>query len=402
MGMPGARGARDDIVIVSAARTPIGRFHGALESLPAPQLGAAAIRAAIERAAINPERVDEVLMGCVLQAGIGQAPARQAGIAAGLPASIGATTINKICGSGLKSVMLGAAMLQVGDADLLVAGGMESMNNAPYLLSRARFGYRLGDGVLQDGLIYDGLWCAFCGQHMGHCAEWIAEAYDVTRDAMDRLALRSHERAVAAWDAGLMRDEIVPVLAPQARGADVTIEQDECPRRDTSLERLSQLSPVFREDGRVTAGNASAIADGAAATVIMRRGTARELGCTPMARIVAYDQAAVAPLEIFTAPIYATRKVLRRAGLTLDEIDLIELNEAFAAQMLADGRALDLDWDKVNVHGGAIALGHPIGASGARVLVTCLYALRHRNLSLGLVALCLGGGEAVAMIVEME
>jgi len=346
--------------------------------------------------------VDEVLLGNVLQAGLGQAPARQASLRGGLPVGVGATTINKVCGSGLKAVMLGAAMLRAGDAQVVVAGGMESMNGAPYLLPQARFGYRLGEGSLVDSLVYDGLWCAIEQQHMGLLAEHTAEVYGIGREEMDAFALRSHERAIAAIARGAFAAEIVPVAVPERHDKVALFAVDECPRRDTSLEKLAQLQPVFCPQGRVTAGNASSIADGAAAVVLMRRERARELGCAPLARIISYAQAAVEPREIFSAPIQAVRKALQGARLELADIELVELNEAFAAQALADGRVLGLDWERVNVNGGAIALGHPIGASGARILVTLLYALRERGLKRGLAALCLGGGEAVALIVENE
>jgi len=392
----------EEIIIVGAARTPLGRFQGALRDVPAYELGATALREAIRRAGIDPAMVDEVLLGNVLQAGEGQAPARQASLRAGLPASVGATTINKVCGSGLKAVMLGAAMLRAGDAQVVVAGGMESMDGAPYLLSQARFGYRLGEGKLVDSMVHDGLWCAIEQQHMGNLAEHTAEVYGISREEMDAFALRSHERAVAAIARCAFAAEIVPVAVPERRDKVALFSVDECPRRDTSLEKLAQLPPVFCAQGRVTAGNASSIADGAAALVLMRRERARELGCALLARIVSYAQAAVEPREIFSAPIQAIRQVLQNARLELADMELVELNEAFAAQALADGRALGLDWERVNVHGGAIALGHPIGASGARILVTLLYALRERGLKKGLAALCLGGGEAVAMIVESE
>lgn len=394
--------AADDIVIVSAARTAIGRFQGTLKDTPATDLGAVVIAEAVRRAGVDSALVSEVLMGMVLQAGAGQAPARQASLKAGLPQSVGATTINKVCGSGLKAAMLGAAMLRAGDARVIVAGGMENMNQAPYLLPQGRYGYRLGDGQIVDAAVRDGLWCSIEHQHMGLSAEWVAEAFGVSREAMDAYALRSHQRAAAAQDRGAFQREVAPVRVPQPRGAAIEFAADECFRRDTSLEKLAKLAPAFRPDGRVTAGNASGLSDGAAALVLMRRDVARELGCAPLARVVGYDQAAVAPLEIFTAPAFAIRRVLQKTGLTLADLDLIELNEAFAAQVLANGQALDLDWDKVNVNGGAIALGHPIGASGARVLATLLYALAERGQERGLASLCLGGGEAVAMIVEME
>jgi acetyl-CoA C-acetyltransferase len=391
-----------EAVIVSAVRTPIGKFGGTLAPVVAPGLGAVAIRAAVERAGVDPASIDEVLMGNVVLAGQGQAPARQASIKAGIPPTVGATTVNKICGSGLKTVMLAAAMIAVGDGDIFVAGGMESMNNSPYLLPKARFGYRLGDGKLVDAMVYDGLWCAFEDQHMGNAAEWIAREYDLTREELDEYAYHSHMKAIAAIDEGRFEDEIVPVEVPQRKGPPVLFDTDEVPRRDTDLEKLARLRPAFQSDGIVTAGNSPGITDGAAATVVMSRAKAQELGIRPLARVVAYDQAAVEPLEIFTAPIFAVRKVLAKTGTTVDDYDLVEMNEAFAAQCLADGRALGLNWEKVNVNGGAIALGHPIGCSGARVLVTLIYALRHRGLRHGLATLCLGGGEAVAMAIELE
>jgi len=391
-----------ETVIVSAVRTPIGSFQGTLVPFAAPDLGAVAVRAAVARAGVNPASIDEVLMGNVVLAGQGQAPARQAAIKAGLPPTIGATTVNKICGSGLKTVMLAAAMIAAGDGDIFVAGGMESMNNGPYLLPQARFGYRLGDGKLVDAMVHDGLWCAFEDQHMGNAAEWIAREYGLTREELDEYAYNSQMKAIAAIDEGRFKDEIVPVEVPQRKGPPLLFDTDEVPRRDTSLEKLARLRPAFQADGIVTAGNSPGITDGAAATVVMSRARAEELGIQPLARVVAYDQAAVEPIKIFTAPIFAVRKVLEKTGTRVDDYDLVEMNEAFAAQCLADGRALGMNWEKVNVNGGAIALGHPIGCSGARVLVTLIYALRHRGLKRGLATLCLGGGEAVAMAIEME
>jgi len=391
-----------EAVIVSAVRIPVGKFQGTLAGLSASDLGAVAIRAAVEQAGVDPTLVDEVLMGNVVLAGQGQAPARQAAIKAGLPPTIGATTVNKICGSGLKTVMLAAAMIAAGDGDIFVAGGMESMNNGPYLLHKARFGYRLGDGKLVDAMVYDGLWCAFENQHMGNSAEWIAREYNLTREELDEYAYNSQMKAIAAVDEGRFEEEIVPVEVPQRKGPPVLFDTDEVPRRDTSLEKLARLRPAFQSDGIITAGNAPGITDGAAATVVMSRAKADELGIQPLARVVAYDQAAVEPLKVFTAPIFAVRKVLAKTGATVDDYDLVEMNEAFAAQCLADGRELELDWKKVNVNGGAIALGHPIGCSGTRVLVTLIYALRHRGLKRGLATLCLGGGEAVAMAIELD
>ena len=391
-----------DVVIVSAVRTAIGCFQGTLSNVPASELGAVAIKAAVERAGINPSSIDEVLMGNVVQAGQGQAPARQAAIKAGLPPFVGATTVNKICGSGLKTVMLAAAMIQVDDGEIFVAGGMESMNLGPCILPKARFGYRLGNGQLVDAMVYDGLWCTFNDHHMGRSAEWIAQEYGLTRQELDEYAYHSHKKAIAAIDGGKFKEEIAPVEVPQHKKPPIIFDTDECPRRDTSLEALASLRPAFQKDGLVTAGNSPGITDGAAAVVVMSRGKAEELGVEPLARIVGYDQAAVEPLKVFTAPIFVTRKLLEKTGYSLGDLDLIEANEAFAAQMVADGKALGWDWDRVNVNGGAIALGHPIGCSGARVLVTLIYALKDRGLRTGLATLCLGGGEAVAMIIEME
>ncbi|MBN1955545.1 MAG: acetyl-CoA C-acetyltransferase [Anaerolineae bacterium] len=391
-----------EAVIVSAVRTPVGKFGGTLAPLSASDLGSVAIRAAVERAGIDPVTIDEVLMGNVVLAGQGQAPARQASIKSGVPATICATTVNKICGSGLKTVMLAAAMVAAGDGDIFVAGGMESMDNGPYLLKKARFGYRLGDDELVDAMVHDGLWCAFENHHMGNSAEWIAREYGVTRPQADEYAYNSHMKAIAAIDEGRFKDEIVPVELPQRKKPPIIFDTDEVPRRDTSMEALARLKPVFDPQGIVTAGNAPGITDGAAATVVMSRAKAEELGVQPLARVVAYSQAAVEPIRIFTAPIFAVRDLWARTGTTVDDYDLFEVNEAFAVQTLADGWELGLPWEKVNVNGGAIALGHPIGCSGARVLVTLIYALRHRGLSRGLAALCLGGGEAVAMSIELE
>ena len=391
-----------DIVITGAARTPIGKFQGTLAGIPAPRLGAAAIRAAIERAGIDPAATDEVLMGCVVPAGQGQAPARQASIYAGIPDHVGATTLNKVCGSGLKTVMLASAMIRAGDGEQYIAGGMESMNGCPYLLHNARFGYRLGDGTMKDSLVMDGLWCAFEDHHMGNSAEWIAGAYGLTREELDRYAYESQRKAVKAIENSAFADEIVPVEVPGRKGAPIIFDADEAPRSDTTPEKLAKLRPAFKSDGMVTAGNAPGITDGAAAVVVTSRRWAEEVGRQPLARVVAYAQAAVKPLEIFTAPAFAIRNLLKKTDTTLDDYDLFEINEAFASQVLANGRGLGLDWSKVNVNGGAIALGHPIGASGARCLVTLLYALIHRGLHRGIVALCLGGGEAVAMSVEIE
>jgi acetyl-CoA C-acetyltransferase len=388
-------------VIASAARTAIGRFQGAYSNTPASELGGVAIRGAVQRAGIDPARIDEVLMGNVIQAGEGQAPARQAALRAGLPVTVGATTINKICGSGLKAVMFAAQAIRAGDAHIIVAGGMENMTLGPYLLPQARQGYRLGNGTVVDATVHDGLWCAFENRHMGVSAEWIAKEYGLTRQELDEYSYHSQRKAVAAIQAGKFKAEIAPVEVPQRKGPPVVVETDENPRADTTVEALAKLRPAFQEGGMVTAGNAPGITDGAAALVVMGEDTAQELGLKPLARVVGYDQAAVEPLKLFTAPILAVRKLLDRTGQEVSDIDLIEMNEAFAAQTVADGKALGVDWARVNVNGGAIALGHPIGASGARILVTLIYALRERGLKTGLATLCLGGGEAVAMTIEL-
>ncbi|NJC94802.1 MAG: acetyl-CoA C-acyltransferase [Anaerolineales bacterium] len=395
----------NEAVILSAARTPVGKFQGSLASLPATQLGAFAVKAAVERAGINAEEIEEVIMGNVVQAGEGQAPARQAGIHGGVPATVGASTINKVCGSGLKAAMMSAQAIRAGDADLFVAGGFESMSRAPYLVAGRSGELKFGNQALTDALLNDGLWDPFENWGMGMAAEFIADEYEVTREAMDQFALRSHEKAVAAQEAGRFNAEIVPVQIQGRKGAVTEVTQDEGPRKDTTLEALSKLKPAFKTDGKVTPGNASQMNDGGAAVVISSRGYAEKNGLKPMARIVGYAQAAVEPKYLFAAPAYAMPKLLKKIGWTLADVDLIELNEAFAAQVLADGYALadqGWDWDKVNVNGGAIAIGHPLGASGARVLTTLLYALKDRGLKRGIASLCLGGGEAVAMAVEME
>ena len=387
--------------IVSAARTPIGKFGGGLSTVPATDLGAVAIRAAVERAGVAPESVDEVLMGQVIQAGAGQAPARQAALKAGLPNSVSATTINKVCGSALKSIMLGATAIRAGDADVIVAGGMENMNLGPFLLPGARAGYRLGDQKVVDSTVHDGLWCSTVNVHMGMHAEEVAAKHGVTRQAQDEFALRSHQRAIAAQQEGRFRDEIVPVEVPGKKGVSV-VEADEAPRSDTTLDALLKLNAAFKpEDGTVTAGNAPGITDGAAAVVLASEAAVERQRLRPMARITGYAQADLAPEWLFEAPIEGVKRLLERTGSTIGDYDLIEINEAFAAQVLADGNALGFDWDRVNVNGGAIALGHPIGASGARVIATLLYALRARGGRRGLATLCLGGGGAVALSLEM-
>jgi acetyl-CoA C-acetyltransferase len=396
---------QNEVVIVGACRTAIGRFMGSLGTIPAPKLGAVVIREALQRAGVDPALVDETYMGCVVPNGMGQAPARQAAIDGGIPPQVGAVTLNKVCGSGLKTVMLAAGLIRAGDGEIYVAGGMESMSLVPYMLPQARSGYRLGNGQLVDGVVHDGLWSTFTDQHMGNSAEFIAAQFGLTREELDEYAFRSHRKATEAIEAGRFEAEIVPVEVPQYKKPALSFAVDECPRRDTSLDALAKLRPAFQQDGIVTAGNAPSISDGAAAVVVMSRRKASELGLKPMARIIGYDQAAVDPQWLFVAPVHAVRRLLSRTGTTLAEYDLVELNEAFAAQALADGRELEKDgwdWARVNVNGGAIALGHPIGCSGTRILVTLLYALRDRGLKRGLASLCLGGGEAVALAVELE
>ena len=383
-------------------RTPIGRYLGALSSLTAPQLGGIAIREAVRRSGVPSERIQEVIVGNVLQGGVGQAPARQAMLAAGLPASISAVTINKVCGSGLKAVMLAAQAIRAGDADAIVAGGMESMSNAPHYLYGHRGGVKLGDQTLVDGMIRDGLWCATCNVHMGGHAEYTAREAAVTRERQDEFAAESHRRAVAAQDAGKFSAEIVPVEIPSKKGLTV-VAADEGPRRDTTAQSLAALKPAFGAKGEtdltVTAGNASTLNDGAAALVVVSEAFAKQQGLTILARIDAYATGAVHPRDLFFAPIRAVGNLLAKEGTTISDYDLIEANEAFASQALADGDALGWDPARVNVNGGAIALGHPIGASGARVLVTLLHALADRGGRRGLATLCLGGGDAVALSV---
>src|SRR5512137_251390 len=392
-------------VIVSAVRTPIGRFLGALSPLPAHSLGGIAIHAACNRIQLDPALIDEVIMGEVVQAGVGQAPARQAAIKGGVPPEVGAFTVNKVCGSGLKATMLGAQAIKAGDADIILAGGMESMSNAPFLLPKARTGYRYGNDTLVDSAYHDGLYCSIEDQVMGLAAEFIADKYEITREEMDQFSLESHQKAIAAIDAGKFKAEIVPVQVPAGKGKFTVVDTDEGPRRDTSLEVLAKLKPAFKSDGRVTAGNAPGLNDGAAAVVVMSREKAEQLGRAPLARIVGYAQAAVEPRWLFIAPARAVPKLLDKVGWKMGDVDLIEINEAFAAQVLADGKemaSLGWDWSKVNVNGGAVALGHPVGCSGARVLTTLIYALKDRGLKRGIATLCLGGGEAVAMAVEIE
>jgi acetyl-CoA C-acetyltransferase len=388
-----------DAFVLSAARTPIGKFLGGLADLSAPDLGAIALKAVLERAKTPPSKIDEVIFGNVIQAGLGQNPARQSALKAGLPDTIAAYTVNKVCGSGLKAVMLAAQAIRAGDAEIVAAGGMESMSRAPYLLYGARTGWKFGNQEAVDSLIRDGLWCAFENWHMGESAEYVAEKCRISRQEMDAFAIESHGRASAAWDAGAFADEVVPVTVGQGDRAR-TVSKDEGFRPDSALEKMARLKPSFKEGGCVTPGNASQLSDGAAALVVGSMRAAELLGVSPLARIVAYATSGVAPKDIFLAPISAVRQVLDKAKLGIKDVDLFELNEAFAAQMLACNRELQIDPVRINVHGGAIALGHPIGASGARVLTTLLYAMKKHTARRGLASLCLGGGNAVAMIVE--
>jgi acetyl-CoA C-acetyltransferase len=387
-------------VILSAARTPTGRFLGALKTLTAPELGSIAIREAVARAGIEASSVDECIMGCVVTAGLGQAPARQAALKAGLSDAVGALTINKVCGSGLKAVMLAAQGIATGDASVVVAGGMESMSNTPYALPRLREGLRMGNADILDLMIHDGLWCAFEQCHMGVSGEVVAEKYHVSREDQDRYAVESHRRASAATEAGWFRDEMVAVTLPQKKGDPIVVDRDESIRPDSTLEALAKLRPAFKADGSVTAGNAPGVNDGAAALVVTSETRAEELGITPMARIVGQAVSGLPPKYVLMTPVEAVRRLLAKTGWSLSDVDLIELNEAFAAQAVAVIRELALDPARVNVQGGAVALGHAIGSSGARVLTTLLYALRRTGGRRGIATLCLGGGNGVALAVE--
>jgi acetyl-CoA C-acetyltransferase len=391
-----------EAVIISAARTPVGKFQGSLQSFSAPKLGALAVREAVLRAGLETAHIDECIMGCVLQAGLGQNPSRQAAIHGGLLPAAGAFTVNQVCGSGLKAVALAAQAIQTGNAEVVVAGGMESMTNAPYLLPQARGGYRMGDGTLVDSMIYDGLWEAYRGFHMGVGAEMIAAKYGITREQQDAFAAESHRRAAEATAKGWFREEIEPVELPADKKGEIPrrFDADETIRPETTVEILARLKPAFQQGGTVTAGNAPGISDGAAALVVASAERARELGCKPLAAIRAQSTSGVEPEWFGLAPIEAVRKTAARAGWTLDSVDLFELNEAFAVQALAVIRDLGLDPATVNVHGGAVAIGHPIGASGARVLTTLLYAMERYGKTRGIAALCLGGGNAVALAVE--
>jgi len=387
------------IYILGAARTPIGKMMGSMATIPATQLGAVAIKAAIERAAVDPQGIDEVIMGQVIQAGAGQAPARQASIAAGIPTSANATTLNKVCASGLEAINQAAHSIRAGDSSMVIAGGMESMSQGPHLLPKARFGYRMGPTTLQDSVVYDGLWSPWDDHHMGMSAEAIAERRGITREEQDECSLRSHKRAVAATNEGRFKTEIVPVEVPGGRGATTRVEKDEGPRPETTGEALARLQPAFTPSGTVTAGNAPGFTDGAAAVVVA--GADRLDGSKPLARIVGYASAATDPLWLFEAPELALKKLFDKTRTSVADWDLLEINEAFAAQIVANGKALGWDWERVNVNGGAIALGHPLGATGARLVVTLLHALKQRGLSRGIAGLCHGGGGAVAMAFEL-
>ncbi|MGA7218077.1 MAG: acetyl-CoA C-acetyltransferase [Candidatus Sulfotelmatobacter sp.] len=396
--------AFDDVVIISGCRTPVGKFQGSLSDLSAPQLGAIVVREAVKRAGVNSDQIDECIMGNVLPAGLGQNPARQAAIFGGLSPATGAMTINKVCGSGLKAVALAAQAIQTENASIVVAGGMESMTNAPYLLPQARKGYRLGNGKLIDSMVHDGLWDIYNDYHMGMTGENVAEKYGITREEQDEFAVNSHRKAIAAWKECRFKSQIVPVELPAKKKgeAPVLFEKDESPREDTSVETLRGLKPAFKKDGTVTAGNAPGVNDGAAAVVVTSAKRAKELGATPMVRIVAQATSGVEPKWVMMAPVDTVRKIWEKTGWKNDDVDLYELNEAFSVQALGVTRELGLDLNKVNVNGGAVAIGHPIGASGARVLVTLIYEMSRRNAKRGIAALCLGGGNAVAMAIERD
>lgn len=390
-----------DAVIISAVRTPVGKFLGSLKGFKATDLGSIVVRESVRRAGVAVEEVDEVIMGCVVQAGLGQNPARQAALGGGLLPAVSAVTVNKVCGSGLKAVMMASQGIQLGDTDVVVAGGMESMSNAPYLVPKAREGYRLGNGVLIDSMINDGLWDVYNDYHMGCTGEVVSEKFAVSREDQDEYALNSHRKAAAAIKAGNFKDEIVPIEIPQKKGSPILFDTDETVREDTSLEALAKLKPAFKkEGGTVTAGNAPGVNDGASAVVVTSSQRARELGVEPMARIVAQATSGVEPALVMMAPVEAIRKLLKKAGWQLSDVDLIELNEAFSVQAVAITRELGLDSERVNVNGGAVALGHAIGQSGSRLLTTMLYELKRRDAHRGIISLCLGGGNAVAIAVE--
>ena len=389
-----------DAVIVSAVRTPTGKFLGSLKNLTAPDLGALVVREAVRRAGLDPASVDECIMGNVVSAGVGQAPARQAALRGGLADHVAALTINKVCGSGLKAVMLAQQAIATGDIEIAVAGGMESMSNTPYLLPGAREGLRMGNAQMVDAMVHDGLWCSFEQCHMGNAGELIAAEYDISRSAQDEYAFNSHRKAADAQTAGRFTAEILPVTIPQKKGDPIVVMRDESVRADTSVAALGALRPAFKKDGTVTAGNAPPVNDGAAALVVMSSRRATQLGCKPVARILGQATSGLAPKYLLMTPVEAVRKVAQKVGWRLEDVDLFEINEAFSVQLLAVLRQLGIEADKVNVNGGAVALGHPIGASGARILTTLLYALEQRGLKRGIASLCLGGGNGVAVAVE--
>lgn len=388
-------------MILSACRTAIGKFQGGLASFSAPQLGAFAIKEAVRRAGVAPTDVQECIMGQVVQAGSGQAPARQASIHGGLPPEVASITINKVCGSGLKAVMMAAQAIKAGDADVILAGGMESMSNTPYSLPSARTGMRLGNQQVEDLMIKDGLWDSFNNFHMGNAAEYTQQKSGVTREEQDEFAYNSHRKAIAAIDGGKFKNEIFDVLVPQRKGDPLIVNVDESPRRDISVDMLSKLKPAFQKDGTVTPGNAPGLNDGACALVVSSQGYAEANGLKPLATVVAYAVAGTPPIDLFFSPIYAVQKLMKKMNVDINHFDLIEANEAFSVQALADGKGLGWDWNRVNVNGGAVALGHPIGASGARILTTLIYALKDRGKKTGLATLCLGGGNAVALAIEI-
>lgn len=390
-----------EVVIAGAARTAIGKFLGGFSSFRAPELGGFAVKEAMRRTGLKGDQVDEVIMGNVLSAGLGQNPARQAALKAGVDVSVGAMTINKVCGSGLKAVVLGTQAIKLGDADIVVAGGMECMSNAPYILRKARTGYRLNDGVLVDTMVFDGLWDIHNDFHMGNTGELVAEKYKVSREEQDEYAYHSNRKAVEAHEGGKFKEEIFPVEVPQRRGEPVVIDRDEGPRSDSSPEKMAKLKTVFKKNGTVTAANASQISDGAAAMILLAEEKAAELGITPLARVTGYETGGLAPEWVMMAPTVAVPKLLKKTGMKIDDFDLIELNEAFAVQPLAVMRELGMDAEKINIHGGAVALGHPIGCSGSRILVSLIYGLKQTGGKRGLATLCLGGGNAVALSVEM-
>jgi len=389
-----------EAVITHAVRTPIGSLGGALANMTAPKLGAIVVEALLSRSGIPAEDFDEIIMGNVVSAGLGQNPARQAALFGGLTNEVAALTINKVCGSGLKAVVLAAQAVKLGDSSVVIAGGLESMSNVPYALPKARFGYRLGHGKLVDLMIHDGLWCAFNDYHMGNVGEIVAEKYGISRERQDEYAFNSHRKAVAAILAGKFKSQIVPVTIPRRKSEPIVVDTDEGPRADTSIEKLAKLRPVFKKDGSVTAGNAPSVNDAASAVIVMSADEAAKRGLKPMARIVSYATSGMVPEMVLMTPVPAVRSALEKANLTLDDIDILELNEAFSVQAIACCDELGLDFAKVNVNGGAVALGHPIGATGARILTTLLYQMQAENLKRGIATLCLGGGNAVAMVVE--